>query len=115
MTAMMSIRVLGLALGRALGEILELLFGHAVFHLLRGALEFRLGRIAALGAERGAGGFLLGFRFGWHGLSPLPPRQQLTIVPQLGSSEERRVGNECVSTCRSGWAPTPSKKTESSK
>src|SRR3546814_7121701 len=73
-SAMMSIGVLGLALGRALGEILKLLFGHAVFHLLRGALEFRLGRIAALGAERGAGGFLLGFRFGWHGLSPLPPR-----------------------------------------
>src|SRR3546814_11191412 len=22
-----------------------------------------------------------------------------------GRSEERRVGNECVSTCRSGWSP----------
>src|SRR3546814_20659457 len=26
------------------------------------------------------------------------------------SSEERRVGKACVSTCRSGWAPTQSKK-----
>src|SRR3546814_4481514 len=25
-------------------------------------------------------------------------------------SEERRVGKECVSTCRSRWAPNPSKK-----
>src|SRR3546814_13940294 len=25
-------------------------------------------------------------------------------------SEERRVGEECVSTCRSRWSPSPSKK-----
>src|SRR3546814_14752155 len=25
--------------------------------------------------------------------------------PALGSSEERRVGKECVSTCRSRWSP----------
>src|SRR3546814_17822141 len=25
-------------------------------------------------------------------------------------SEERRVGKECVHTCRSGWSPTPNKK-----
>src|SRR3546814_14928193 len=27
-----------------------------------------------------------------------------------GRSEERRVGKECVSTCRSGWAPYHKKK-----
>src|SRR3546814_18751250 len=27
-----------------------------------------------------------------------------------GRSEERRVGKECVSTCRSRWSPYPSKK-----
>src|SRR3546814_13003440 len=27
-------------------------------------------------------------------------------------SEERRVGKECVSTCRSRWSPYPEKKTE---
>src|SRR3546814_21180627 len=25
--------------------------------------------------------------------------------PAVGSSEERRVGKECVSTCRSRWSP----------
>src|SRR3546814_20581097 len=28
----------------------------------------------------------------------------------LGRSEERRVGKECVSTCRSRWSPYPYKK-----
>src|SRR3546814_11112467 len=28
----------------------------------------------------------------------------------LNRSEERRVGKECVSTCRSRWSPYPSKK-----
>src|SRR3546814_15955455 len=27
------------------------------------------------------------------------------VVPPLGSSEARRVGKECVSLCRSRWAP----------
>src|SRR3546814_21021828 len=30
-------------------------------------------------------------------------------------SEERRVGNECVSTCRSRWAPYPTNKTKSTR
>src|SRR3546814_12610384 len=29
----------------------------------------------------------------------------LTQAPLLFRSEERRVGNECVSTCRSRWSP----------
>src|SRR3546814_2410989 len=28
-----------------------------------------------------------------------------TVVPARARSEERRVGNECVSTCRSRWSP----------
>src|SRR3546814_19909216 len=31
------------------------------------------------------------------------------------SSEERRVGKECVRTCRSRWSPHPSKKKKSTK
>src|SRR3546814_12476099 len=31
------------------------------------------------------------------------------------STEERRVGKECVSTCRSRWAPYPSKKKQKTK
>src|SRR3546814_19482015 len=33
-----------------------------------------------------------------------------TAVPKQ-RSEERRVGKECVSTCRSRWSPSPTKKT----
>src|SRR3546814_12565893 len=28
-------------------------------------------------------------------------------IARLGRSEERRVGKECVSTCRSRWSPYP--------
>src|SRR3546814_20777728 len=28
------------------------------------------------------------------------------LVPMMPTSEERRVGKECVSTCRSRWSPT---------
>src|SRR3546814_12855220 len=29
------------------------------------------------------------------------------VVPRGARSEERRVGKECVSTCRSRWSPFP--------
>src|SRR3546814_17432803 len=29
------------------------------------------------------------------------------VLVIFGRSEERRVGNECVSTCRSRWSPDP--------
>src|SRR3546814_19786239 len=29
----------------------------------------------------------------------------LMFLPGIGRSEERRVGKECVSTCRSRWSP----------
>src|SRR3546814_7844482 len=32
------------------------------------------------------------------------PREQEVVI-LLGRSEERRVGKECVSTCRSRWSP----------
>src|SRR3546814_15379695 len=35
----------------------------------------------------------------------------LLVSIYLYRSEERRVGTECVSTCRSRWAPYPKKKT----
>src|SRR3546814_14276603 len=37
----------------------------------------------------------------------LPPDLPPDLLKGLsgGRSEERRVGKECVSTCRSGWAP----------
>src|SRR3546814_16264173 len=32
------------------------------------------------------------------------------VLTPIGRSEERRVGKECVSTCRSRWSPYHSKK-----
>src|SRR3546814_18850693 len=32
------------------------------------------------------------------------------VVAAAGSPEERRVGKECVSTCRSRWSPSHKKK-----
>src|SRR3546814_20272157 len=32
---------------------------------------------------------------------------ELDLDHTINSSEERRVGNECVSTCRSRWSPDP--------
>src|SRR3546814_16092482 len=37
-------------------------------------------------------------------------RQVVTTVRVADRSEERRVGTECVSTCRDRWAPYHSKK-----
>src|SRR3546814_4293496 len=38
------------------------------------------------------------------------PETHCDIVRQDGRSEERRVGKECVSTCRSRWSPYQYKK-----
>src|SRR3546814_12131613 len=37
-------------------------------------------------------------------------RTHIVPVGSLGRSEGRRVGQECVSTCRSRWSPYPAKK-----
>src|SRR3546814_13125900 len=42
---------------------------------------------------------------GWPVLPDVPG-----IEHAITRSEERRVGKECVSTCRSRWSPYPSKK-----
>src|SRR3546814_16211696 len=42
-----------------------------------------------------------------------PPNPAVYATPELGTllrSEERRVGKECVSTCRSRWSPNHKKK-----
>src|SRR3546814_14478584 len=52
--------------------------------------------------------FVLGFAF-QHGLIPLKTSslEQVFAGGRSGKSrsEERRVGKECVSTCRSSWSP----------
>src|SRR3546814_5280161 len=34
-----------------------------------------------------------------------PDSRREVVIPQGPRSEERRVGKECVSTCRSRWSP----------
>src|SRR3546814_13692594 len=36
-----------------------------------------------------------------------PSGGKFRLARREGSSEERRVGKECVSTCRSRWSPYP--------
>src|SRR3546814_13765035 len=45
--------------------------------------------------------------FSWNGSSADYHGDQTTVTAQIGSqrSEERRVGKECVSTCRTRWWP----------
>src|SRR3546814_13661680 len=46
-------------------------------------------------------------------LEDIPPADATTgtlYLPAPSRSEERRVGNECVSTCRSRWSPYHEKK-----
>src|SRR3546814_18093273 len=39
------------------------------------------------------------------GVSPRPFLVAVMMAGSAARSEERRVGNECVSTCRSRWSP----------
>src|SRR3546814_18976176 len=42
-------------------------------------------------------------------------RRERRAIARQRRSEERRVGNECVSTCRSRWWPTHEKKKKTKK
>src|SRR3546814_13703789 len=86
----------------------------------RGAMQepsVRTSRLAIAGGLAailvvGGGGFFLG-----RTTAPVPPAPAPALVPapapvpvpetpkDLERSEERRVGKECVSTCRSRWSP----------
>src|SRR3546814_20679905 len=47
----------------------------------------------------------------WPRAKPNPHRRLKLLPPKAACrSEERRVGKECVSTCRSRWSAYPSKK-----
>src|SRR3546814_18147473 len=68
----------------------------------------RFGQGLGLGGEWGGAALLA--------VENAPPgwRARFGMFPQLGApvgrSEERRVGKECVSTCRSRWSPSNLKK-----
>src|SRR3546814_16714341 len=68
----------------------------AVFQLVPQRFHREIGVMTGLvGFAGGFGGFYLASSLGF--------AKQLTGSPQR--SEERRVGKECVSTCRSRWSP----------
>src|SRR3546814_7812178 len=41
----------------------------------------------------------------WHLTAAVPIKDSAEHLKWLNRSEERRVGKECVSTCRSRWSP----------
>src|SRR3546814_5318207 len=67
--------------------------GHIRVGLLLNRLRGRARRVGELWCLA-AGSFLAG-SFAWHSIGMVRVR-----------SEERRVGQECVSTCRSRWSPS---------
>src|SRR3546814_20212708 len=75
------------------------LAGDAVLHLAGGG-EFEAFLHTALGLELGH------FRLLWKSalVSAWQPFQPADTIGKRARSEERRVGKECVSTCRSRWS-----------
>src|SRR3546814_20862546 len=68
----------------------------------------KLGELDALGTRRSDklqhldwAPLVVGNRPGWNAKGDA----SRTIVAEILRSEERRVGRECVSTCRSRWSP----------
>src|SRR3546814_20493536 len=46
----------------------------------------------------------------WSQLAAAQTARERGLIAEQGRSEERRVGKECVSTCRSRWSPYHYKK-----
>src|SRR3546814_11634939 len=84
-----------------------------IFRLARAlVVDFghRFGGLAALVLDRHADGLELAADFGRACARGLRHDLRDVAGPRLGGSprvrsEERRVGTECVSTCRSRWSP----------
>src|SRR3546814_14814806 len=76
---------------------------HGSSSMWRNILKY--GVIAGLVVAAGMWGTLLAFGgnmpHGWFGMA----LGYLSMLVALSRSEERRVGKECVSTCRSRWSP----------
>src|SRR3546814_13679826 len=101
-------------IGRDLGaDIEERILGDAEFDQARLRLHFRLGEVAALRL-----GDILDLRDARAELNrditvtlDFLAGHDLIALKSQNRSEERRVGKECVSTCRTRWSPYHYKKT----
>src|SRR3546814_17000842 len=70
-------------------------------------MVFALSLVSVLGGRNAIKGFValaLGMWVGMIGLDPIAGPARFTFG-QMDRSEERRVGKECVSPCRSRWSP----------
>src|SRR3546814_15536755 len=89
----------------------DLQFADRQFHLAQERDDSQPGRIgkSAKNIEQLSHdmGYKAFFISGQRGATPLFPAARRNEVPRTGRirSEERRVGKECVSTCRSRWSP----------
>src|SRR3546814_16100032 len=87
-----------------------------------GGVQERLPRCDARDAVRAAAGVRADAQAGLrlqaaavHGAFAGGTAQPRIPVPDAARSEERRVGKECVSTCRSRWSPYHYKKKQTEK
>src|SRR3546814_18277197 len=70
------------------------------------AVAVFLGSLALLALTLVLGDEIKGARR-WISLAGLSLQPSEFVKPAFARSEERRVGKECVSTCRSRWSPYP--------
>src|SRR3546814_16977442 len=67
----------------------------------RDAANMRIGKLV----ERGITSFTYTYDFGDDWRHRIEIEEIIPANPGIDRSEERRVGKECVSTCRSRWSP----------
>src|SRR3546814_15627859 len=85
-------------------RVLELPFEGVVVEAVGGVEGVAIDRVQFLQGSA-VSGFAL-FARGEAVVTPAVVEAGIAVVGRaLGRAEERRVGKECVHTCRSGWAP----------
>src|SRR3546814_17466421 len=71
------------------------------------ARRLEVGRVVHIGTDEVYGSVEVGSSRATDPLEPRSPYSASKAGSDLIRSEERRVGKECVRTCRSRWSPLP--------